>query len=140
MIAESDGEAIRPHPKFRVFATGYSVGAGGGSGLYQGGLRQDLAFVDRFRVVLVGYREPAVEKEMTYPDGSVKEWGYAELGTEIDLPPICNQNAGTFEIAGYGCLYRVPARQPAGHGATTRDPGPRGNHLDHRLRAGLRRR
>ena len=62
VIAENGGEVIRPHPKFRVFATGNSVGAGDGSGLYQGVLRQNLAFMDRFRVVQVGYPEPAVEK------------------------------------------------------------------------------
>jgi cobaltochelatase CobS len=63
-IAENGGEVIRPHPKFRVFATGNSVGAGDGSGLYQGVLRQNLAFMDRFRVVQVGYPEPALEKEI----------------------------------------------------------------------------
>ena len=62
VIAENGGGVIRPHPKFRLFATGNSVGAGDGSGLYQGVLRQDLAFMDRFRVVQVGYPEPAVEK------------------------------------------------------------------------------
>lgn len=64
VIAENGGEVIRPHPKFRVFATGNSVGAGDGSGLYQGVLRQNLAFMDRFRVVEVGYPEPAIEKEI----------------------------------------------------------------------------
>ncbi|HYN77226.1 MAG TPA: AAA family ATPase [Lamprocystis sp. (in: g-proteobacteria)] len=64
VIAENGGEVIRPHPKFRVFATGNSVGAGDGSGLYQGVLRQNLAFMDRFRVVHVGYPEPAIEKEI----------------------------------------------------------------------------
>ncbi len=64
VIAENGGEVIRPHPKFRVFATGNSVGVGDGSGLDQGGLRQNLAFVDRFRVVQVGYPEPVVEKEI----------------------------------------------------------------------------
>jgi cobaltochelatase CobS len=62
VIAENGGEVIRPHPQFRVFATGNSVGAGDGSGLYQGVLRQNLAFMDRFRVVQVGYPEPAVEQ------------------------------------------------------------------------------
>ncbi len=64
VIAENGGEVIRPYPKFRVFATGNSVGAGDGSGLDQGVLRQNLAFMDRFRVVHVGYPEPAIEKEI----------------------------------------------------------------------------
>ena len=63
-IAENGGEVIRPHPKFRVCATGNSVGAGDGSGLYQGVLRQNLAFMDRFRVVQVGYPEPDIERQV----------------------------------------------------------------------------
>ncbi len=64
VIAGNGGEVIRPHPKFRVFATGNSVGAGDGSGLYQGVLRQNLAFMDRFRVVQVGYPEPEIEQQV----------------------------------------------------------------------------
>jgi cobaltochelatase CobS len=63
-IPENGGEVIRPHPKFRVFATGNSVGAGDGSGLYQGVLRQNLAFMDRFRVVRVDYPEPDIEQRV----------------------------------------------------------------------------
>jgi cobaltochelatase CobS len=64
VIPENGGEVIRPHPRFRVFATGNSAGGGDGSGLYQGVLRQNLAFMDRFRVIHVGYPEPEVEKEV----------------------------------------------------------------------------
>ena len=64
VIPENGGEVIRPHRRFRVFATGNSAGGGDGSGLYQGVLRQNLAFMDRFRVVQVGYPEPEVEKEV----------------------------------------------------------------------------
>ena len=62
VIAENGGEVIHPNPKFRVFATGNSAGSGDGSGLYQGVLRQNLAFMDRFRVVHVGYPEAGIEK------------------------------------------------------------------------------
>jgi len=64
VIAENGGEVIRPHPRFRVFATGNSSGSGDGSGLYQGVLRQNLAFMDRFRVIHVGYPDPDVEKHV----------------------------------------------------------------------------
>ena len=64
VIPENGGEVIRPHPRFRVFATGNSAGGGDGSGLYQGVLRQNLAFMDRFRVVQVGYPDAAVETEV----------------------------------------------------------------------------
>ncbi|EGV28135.1 ATPase associated with various cellular activities AAA_5 [Thiorhodococcus drewsii AZ1] len=61
VIPQNGGEVIRPHPKFRVFATGNSAGAGDTTGLYQGVLRQNLAFLDRFRVLQVGYLEPEIE-------------------------------------------------------------------------------
>lgn len=64
VIAENGGEVIRPHPRFRVFATGNSAGSGDGSGLYQGVLRQNLAFMDRFRVVQVGYPDAELEKQV----------------------------------------------------------------------------
>ena len=64
VIAENGGEVIRPHPKFRVFATGNSAGSGDSSGLYQGVLRQNLAFMDRFRVIHVGYPDRDIEKQV----------------------------------------------------------------------------
>jgi cobaltochelatase CobS len=62
VIPQNGGEVVHPHPKFRLIATGNSAGAGDGSGLYQGVLRQNLAFFDRFRVVEVGYPDPALER------------------------------------------------------------------------------
>ncbi|NEV62335.1 AAA family ATPase [Thiorhodococcus minor] len=61
VIAQNGGEVIRPNPRFRVFATGNSAGAGDPTGLYQGVLRQNLALLDRFRVLQVGYLPPDVE-------------------------------------------------------------------------------
>ncbi|MFE8033003.1 AAA family ATPase [Thiohalocapsa marina] len=63
-IAQNGGELIRPHAKFRVIATGNSAGAGDATGLYQGVLRQNLAFLDRFRVLTVSYPEAAVEQSL----------------------------------------------------------------------------
>ncbi|MCF7985382.1 MAG: CbbQ/NirQ/NorQ/GpvN family protein [Thiohalocapsa sp.] len=60
-IAQNGGEVIRPHRKFRVVATGNSAGSGDHTGLYQGVLRQNLAFLDRFRVLQVGYPDPESE-------------------------------------------------------------------------------
>ena len=57
VLAQNGGEIIPVHPKFRFVATGNSAGAGDGSGLYQGVLRQSLAWLDRFRCI-----------EMDYPD------------------------------------------------------------------------
>ena len=69
VIAENGGEVIRPHPQFRLLATGNSAGAGDGSGLYQGVLRQNLAFMDRFRVMYVDY--PTVEVEQAVVQAAV---------------------------------------------------------------------
>ncbi|WGS88607.1 AAA family ATPase [Methylomonas sp. UP202] len=63
LIAATD-EVVKPHPKFRLVATGNSAGAGDQSGLYQGVNRQSLAFMDRFRLMEVGYPEPADEMTM----------------------------------------------------------------------------
>jgi cobaltochelatase CobS len=58
------GETVRPHGKFRLVATGNSTGGGDRSGLYQGVLRQNLALLDRFRLMEVGYPEPAEEMQL----------------------------------------------------------------------------
>ncbi len=60
-IPENGGEVIRPHPKFRVVATGNTIGQGDRLGAYHGTLRQNLAFLDRFRVIEVGYPNPEEE-------------------------------------------------------------------------------
>ena len=64
VIAQNGGEVIRPHPKFRLVATGNSAGAGDQTGLYQGVLRQNLAFLDRFRLIEIGYPEPPLEDSL----------------------------------------------------------------------------
>ena len=56
------GEVIDPQPGFRFVATGNTCGAGDRSGLYQGTLRQNLAFMDRFWVVSVPYPDADLEK------------------------------------------------------------------------------
>jgi len=67
VIAANGGEVIRPHPKFRLIATANSAGMGDASGLYQGVLRQNLAFLDRFRVVQVPYPDPETEQGLLAP-------------------------------------------------------------------------
>lgn len=61
MIAENGGEIIEPHPDFRLFATGNSAGAGDEMGLYQAVKTQNLAAMDRYRVINVDYPDPDVE-------------------------------------------------------------------------------
>ena len=64
LIAQNGAEVIKPHPKFRLIATGNSAGQGDQSGLYQGIMQQNLAFLDRFRLMEVGYPEASIEKSI----------------------------------------------------------------------------
>lgn len=58
------GMLIAPHAKFRLVATGNSAGSGDQSGLYQGVLRQNISFLDRFRLMEIGYPEPEDEMKL----------------------------------------------------------------------------
>jgi cobaltochelatase CobS len=60
-IAENGGELIIPHPMFRFASTANTNGGSDETGLYQGTLRQNLAFLDRFWLCEMGY--PAREAE-----------------------------------------------------------------------------
>lgn len=64
VIPENGGEVVKPHPMFRLMVTGNSTGSGDRSGLYQGIMMQNLAFMDRFRMTKVGYSEPKVEEQL----------------------------------------------------------------------------
>ena len=60
-IAENSGELVEPNPMFRFIVTTNSNGASDETGLYQGIMRQNIAFMDRFIVVEVGYPKTEVE-------------------------------------------------------------------------------
>lgn len=49
-ITEDGGREVKPHPMFRMFGTGNTVGQGDELGMYQGARPQSLAFLDRFTV------------------------------------------------------------------------------------------
>lgn len=63
-LPENGGEVIVPHPMFRFAATANSNGASDDSGLYQGVLRQNLAFMDRFWLCEVGYPDTDAESRL----------------------------------------------------------------------------
>ena len=63
-LPENGGELINPHPMFRFAATANTNGASDETGLYQGTLRQNLAFMDRFWLCEIGYPKPALESEL----------------------------------------------------------------------------
>jgi cobaltochelatase CobS len=61
-IPQNNREVIKHHAHFRLIVTGNSAGQGDASGLYSGVMQQNLAFMDRFRMMVVDYPEPSVEK------------------------------------------------------------------------------
>lgn len=61
VIADNGGEVIKAHPNFRFIATGNTTGMGDDSGAYAATQQQNLAFLDRFWIVTVGYPSPEVE-------------------------------------------------------------------------------
>jgi cobaltochelatase CobS len=70
-IPENNGELINPHPAFRFASTANTNGASDETGLYQGTLRQNLAFMDRFWLCEIPYPDPKSETELlerSYPD------------------------------------------------------------------------
>ena len=64
VLAENAGEIILPHPMFRVIATANSCGNGDSSGRYLGVQQQNLAFLDRFRFLEIGYQDASVEEQL----------------------------------------------------------------------------
>lgn len=70
-IAENGGELIEPHPNFRFAATGNTNGGSDEMGLYQGTMRQNLAFMDRFVLCQVPYPDSKAEHQLltlSYPE------------------------------------------------------------------------
>lgn len=79
-LTEDGGREIKPHPMFRMFATGNTVGQGDEHGMYQGARPQSLAFLDRFTIwAKVEYlsgteRHALIEKAApSLPEKSVKD-------------------------------------------------------------------
>lgn len=78
VITEDGGRVVKPHPMFRAFATGNTVGQGDEHGMYQGARVQSTALLDRFsvwqridylkpedRLALIKNRVPALNDEMS---------------------------------------------------------------------------
>jgi cobaltochelatase CobS len=63
-IPENEGELIKPHPMFRFVATANTNGSSDDTGLYQGTLRQNAAFMDRFWLCEIGYPKNTLEVEL----------------------------------------------------------------------------
>ncbi|MCR5625220.1 MAG: AAA family ATPase [Lachnospiraceae bacterium] len=63
-IVANNGEVIKPHPNFRVIATGNTKGNGDNTGLYLGARVLNKAFLDRWRFVECTYPSAENEKEI----------------------------------------------------------------------------
>ncbi len=63
-IPENGSEIITPHPLFRFAATANTNGGSDETGLYQGTLRQNLAFMDRFWLCEINYPTPEAEESL----------------------------------------------------------------------------
>lgn len=63
-LPENGGELIHPSPMFRFACTANTNGNGDDTGLYQGTLRMNLAWQDRFMVSSVDYPAADVEKAL----------------------------------------------------------------------------
>jgi cobaltochelatase CobS len=82
-ITENDGELVTPHPLFRFVATGNSNGTSEDSGVYQGVLQQNAAFLDRFWFVEVDY--PNAETELKLLEKLAPQLGTTILDRMINF-------------------------------------------------------
>lgn len=64
VLAANGGEVINPHPAFRVVVTANSRGQGDMTGLYAGIKAMNVASMDRYRMIEVGYPEADVEQAL----------------------------------------------------------------------------
>lgn len=62
LIVPETNEVIHPHPLFRVIVTGNSKGQGDDTGTYVGIQQQNIAAMDRYRTLEVGYPDEEVEE------------------------------------------------------------------------------
>lgn len=73
VISENGNEIIKPHTNFRVVVTANSAGSGDASGLYQGIQTQNLAAMDRYRVIHIDY--PTKDVELSILEASAPSLG-----------------------------------------------------------------
>ncbi|OCX68481.1 hypothetical protein A6M27_17555 [Acidithiobacillus thiooxidans] len=64
LLVPETGELIEPHPLFRVVGTGNSAGSGDISRNYKSVKAQNVALLDRFTSLAVGYLEPEDELQV----------------------------------------------------------------------------
>ena len=105
-IPENKGELIVPHEMFRFAATANTNGNSDDTGLYQGTMRQNLAFMDRFIVCEISYPAPDAEEQLLsrtapgLPEGLRKKMvEYANEVRRLFMGEDGNaHNAGSIEV------------------------------------------
>ncbi|MER9496479.1 AAA family ATPase, partial [Mesorhizobium sp. M0320] len=71
---------IKPHPEFRIVATGNTNGTGDETGLYQGTLIQNAANYSRFKITEeVTYMEPKIEETVISGQAGIERADAAKL-------------------------------------------------------------
>lgn len=83
VIPEKNGEIVVAADGFAFMANGNTAGNGDATGLYQGTVRQNLAFLDRFMMMEVGYPDKAQELDIL--KSCVKEIPEEILKVMIDM-------------------------------------------------------
>lgn len=102
VIASNGGEIIKPHPMFRVIVTGNSTGNGDSTGLYQGVMMQNLAAMDRYRFLEVGYSDAPTEEKLlkqqlpSMPDVLISR--YVKVANEIRSAFIGQDDGGSLAV------------------------------------------
>ena len=92
VISQNGGEIVLPDPNFRFIATGNSAGGGDETGRYEGVKTMNLAFMDRFRMMTVGYAPAKVEQELL-----AKAVPYVK-GFAPQMVQLANHIRHTFEV------------------------------------------
>ena len=72
-ILENQGEVITPHPRFRLVVTANSNGGGDASGAYAGIRTQNIAALDRYRMIECTYPSAKAELEMLELEGAPQD-------------------------------------------------------------------
>lgn len=103
VLSANGGEVINPHPAFRVIVTANSVGSGDMTGLYSGIKTLNIASMDRYRMMEVGYPEQSVEEEILNKVAPVLpeaiRVAMVQLANQIrDLFIGCNESEGSLSV------------------------------------------
>lgn len=101
LLVPETKELIKPHPLFRLIVTANSKGCGDETGAYAGIQQQNIAALDRYRFLEVGYPEEAVEvdlltgifSESLGPEAKRIAEQFVQLANKLRAQFVGNENA-----------------------------------------------